>query len=314
MKRLAAILMLCGVAAAQAPQVPVTGNLGAGGSFPLVNSPAVIFTSDANHTMVYPEMTGSSGFIKVTSSVSLTATRNLIAPMAKGFQFTVENATTGGQAIQVIGTSGSGITIANGDTSLVASDGSNYVTGVPAGGGVTTFNTRSGAVTLSTGDVNAVGTISNSTTGNASTASAAATASSLAATPTQCSGATPVASGVAANGNANCIPGGAPSFSPKCNTDASPASCAADPAGYVTIGATGNELIVLTSAATSTSTFALTYITVGTVGSTNCAVAPTNIESMLPPHVDNITNGSAFDIHLPVAPTANSVCIAYTVF
>lgn len=61
--------------------------------------------------------------------------------------------------------------------------------------GVTSFNTRTGAVTLSTADVNAVGTITNSTSGNAATATA------LAGTPTLCStGNAPT--GVLANGNA----------------------------------------------------------------------------------------------------------------
>lgn len=133
---------------AQAPQIPVTGNLGAGGVFPLVNSPAVVFTSDANHTMVYPEMSGSSGFLKVTSSTSLTATRNLIAPLTKGFGWMVENATSGSQSIQVIGASGTGITIPNGQLAMVWSDGTNIVTFTSSGGGITAL----------TGDVTASGT------------------------------------------------------------------------------------------------------------------------------------------------------------
>ena len=42
------------------PQVPVNGTLGTNGIFPLVNSPGVVFATDANHTMSYPEMSGSS--------------------------------------------------------------------------------------------------------------------------------------------------------------------------------------------------------------------------------------------------------------
>jgi len=62
-------------------------------------------------------------------------------------------------------------------------------------GGVTTFNTRVGAVTLTAADVNALGPLTNSTSGNAATATA------LAATPTLCStGSAPT--GVLANGNA----------------------------------------------------------------------------------------------------------------
>jgi hypothetical protein len=70
------------------------------------------------------------------------------------------------------------------------------------GGGVQTFNGRTGNVTLQTGDVNAVGTISNSTTGNAATATA------LATTPTPCSG-SQLAGGVDAHGNSiNCATAG----------------------------------------------------------------------------------------------------------
>ena len=68
----------------------------------------------------------------------------------------------------------------------------------PAGSvssGVTSFNTRTGAVVLNQSDVNGVGTISNNTTGNAATASA------LAAAPSLCSsGQAP--RGIVANGNA----------------------------------------------------------------------------------------------------------------
>ncbi len=63
------------------------------------------------------------------------------------------------------------------------------------GGGVSSFNTRTGAVTLLVGDVNALGTITNSTSGNAATSTA------FASTPTLCSsGFAPT--GILANGNA----------------------------------------------------------------------------------------------------------------
>jgi hypothetical protein len=101
--------------------------LGSGGVFPLLSSPSLVFTSDADHIMAYPEVSGSSGVLVVTSSVSLTATRNLVAPLTKGFQWTVKNATTGGQSIKIVGSSGTGVTIANGSTALVFCDGANYV-------------------------------------------------------------------------------------------------------------------------------------------------------------------------------------------
>lgn len=128
MKKLFLTLLLgAAISRAQipAPPIPLTSNLGSGGVFPLLNSGTLVFSSDANHTMVYPEM--SASFIKVTSSVSLTATRNLVAPLTLGFAFTVENATTGGQSICVGGATGACVTIPNGTTTQVVSDGTNYL-------------------------------------------------------------------------------------------------------------------------------------------------------------------------------------------
>lgn len=110
-------------AAAQAPQIPLTGTAGPGGNFSFRNASPVSMTADANHTMVYPE--GSGAFVKVTSTVSLSATRNLIEPFLTNAQC-FENATTGGQAIQVIGASGTGVTIPNGSYACVQGDGTNY--------------------------------------------------------------------------------------------------------------------------------------------------------------------------------------------
>ena len=128
-----------------APQIPLTGSIGPGGIFPILNSGTLIFPSDADYTMTYPEV--SANFLKVTSAVTLTATRNLRAPVGIGFQFTVENATTGGQAIQVIGATGAGVVIANGSTATVTSDGTNYVTSTGTGSGFTTGNDLSGTST-----------------------------------------------------------------------------------------------------------------------------------------------------------------------
>ena len=137
------------------PQIPLTGNIGAGGVFPLINSPAVVFTSDANHTMTYPEMSGSSGFLLVTSGVSLTATRNLVAPMVAGFNWAIENATTGGHSIQVIGATGTGVTIASGYTMTVYCDGTNYVT-LPSASGGTVLSVTATAPVASTAGINPV--------------------------------------------------------------------------------------------------------------------------------------------------------------
>jgi hypothetical protein len=130
LKRLIALLFALGIPAlalAQAPQVPVTGGLGAGGNFPLISSPGLVFTSDAAHTMIYPETSGSSGVIVVTSSVPLTAARNVLVPLTKGFQWTVFNETTGGQTVNFCGATGMCAAVPNdGLPHLVSCDGANY--------------------------------------------------------------------------------------------------------------------------------------------------------------------------------------------
>jgi hypothetical protein len=149
----ALVVALFPVLWAQSPQIPVTGTLGAGGVFPLVNSPSVVFATDANHAMTYPEMSGSSGFILVTSSTALTTTRQLIAPLVKGFSWAIENATIGGSAIQVIGATGTGVTIANGYTLTVYCDGTNYVT-LPSASGGTVLGVTGTAPVSCTGGAN----------------------------------------------------------------------------------------------------------------------------------------------------------------
>ena len=158
----ALVVALFPVLWAQSPQIPVTGTLGAGGVFPLVNSPSVVFAADADHTMTYPEMSGSSGFLRVTSSVSLTATRNLIAPMIVGFNWAIENATTGGHSIQVIGATGTGVTIPSGSTMPVYFDSINYVT-TPAASGGTVLSVGATAPLASTGGTNPVLSLAQAT-------------------------------------------------------------------------------------------------------------------------------------------------------
>jgi hypothetical protein len=143
MRVLALALMLSSVAASaqspslgigQSPQIPLTANLGAGGNFPLIASPSIVYRTDASYSMVYPDMSGSSGFLRVTSTVALTAPRQLIGPSTTGFCWMIENATIGGQPIIISGVTGAGVSIANGTSVNVCSDGVNYVTPPVASG------------------------------------------------------------------------------------------------------------------------------------------------------------------------------------
>lgn len=91
------------------------------------------FTSDADLTLGYTDSNASQTFrnlvLNLTSSVTLTATRNLLLPstaLVKGYY--IFNNTTGGQAIQVKYASGTGVTIPNGRKAVVFGDGTNVLT------------------------------------------------------------------------------------------------------------------------------------------------------------------------------------------
>ncbi len=85
----------------------------------------VDFPSDANYTPT--AATVLAGYkLNVTSAFgSLTATRNLVLPLKKK-TWVIKNGTTGGHMIQVIGSSGTGVTIPNGATLEVICDGTNF--------------------------------------------------------------------------------------------------------------------------------------------------------------------------------------------
>ncbi len=85
---------------------------------------AIVMGSDSNITLSQAQAVSS--ILSVTSSVSLTATRNVVVPLATQ-QWTVFNGTTGSQSLQFIGSSGTGITVANGKRAMIYSDGTNVV-------------------------------------------------------------------------------------------------------------------------------------------------------------------------------------------
>lgn len=64
--------------------------------------------------------------LNITSSVTLTATRNVICPSVSKL-YVVRNATTGGQSIVIKTSAGSGVTIANGATNIVLCNGTDVV-------------------------------------------------------------------------------------------------------------------------------------------------------------------------------------------
>ena len=137
MKRLALLLFAATLAAAQGtpPAVSIGGSIGVMGGQSLTGQTNIVM-ANANYTMVPAEWW--AGTLVVTSSVPLTAPRSIIAPANTGQSYCVQNKTTGGQAIQIIAASGTGVTVPNGSTSCtpVRFDGTNYV---PASGDLSGF-------------------------------------------------------------------------------------------------------------------------------------------------------------------------------
>jgi len=89
----------------------------------------VDMSSDANVTLT--ELDGASDesrnmYIKMTSAVNLTQTRDVIVPTASKLYF-VENATDGSQSIRVKTAAGTGITITTGKSRVVFCDGTNVI-------------------------------------------------------------------------------------------------------------------------------------------------------------------------------------------
>jgi hypothetical protein len=85
--------------------------------------------TDANYTLT--SINGAtdearSMALNITSSVTLTATRNVICPSVSKL-YVVKNATTGGQSIVIKTSAGTGITVANGATAIVLCDGTNVI-------------------------------------------------------------------------------------------------------------------------------------------------------------------------------------------
>ena len=80
-------------------------------------------TVDADYTAVQSDYQGT--IMEFTSSLSLTATRNIFVPITSGYKWTVFNGTTGAQSLQFIGTGGTGITVANGKRAILYADGTN---------------------------------------------------------------------------------------------------------------------------------------------------------------------------------------------
>jgi hypothetical protein len=90
--------------------------------------------ADANETFTMPDATADdtrSFYLKITSAVSLTATREItLGPNTVSKTWIIENATTGSQIITIKQGSGATVDIANGDKTMVVTDGAGAVAAV----------------------------------------------------------------------------------------------------------------------------------------------------------------------------------------
>jgi hypothetical protein len=122
--------------------------------------------ADANETFTMPDATADgtrSLYLKITSAVSLTATRTVtLAPNTVSKVWIIENATSGSQSITIAQGSGATVTVPTGQKVMIVTDG--------AGGGaaVTNANPTAAAVNLATG-VTGTLPIANGGTGTTST-------------------------------------------------------------------------------------------------------------------------------------------------
>jgi hypothetical protein len=141
-----------------------------------------ITMSDANYTLTsFNGVTDEARNAVLVVTGTNNAVRDLIPPVVKKL-YTIANNTTGGNAIRVIGASGTGVNIPNGATCLVYCDGTNFVNGLSGSIGSFSINgalSTTGALTY--GGV----TLSNSVTGTGSMAlSASPTFTGTPAAPT----------------------------------------------------------------------------------------------------------------------------------
>lgn len=103
----------------------------------MVGFGAVQFTNDANLTLSIANSSASqlarNFYLRVTSTVTLSAQRDLITPTDSTTSqpikktYTVENLTTGGQAIRVITATGTGVVVPNGKKMILYVDGTNVI-------------------------------------------------------------------------------------------------------------------------------------------------------------------------------------------
>jgi microcystin-dependent protein len=132
-----------------------------------------ITMTDANYTLSnFNGVVDEARNQVLVMSGALTATRNVIAPLVEK-TYIIKNSTSGSQSIQIIGSSGLGVTIPNGVTALVYCDGTNFYNAISGSVGNFTVNGNlsvTGTTSLSGALTYGGVALSNSVTGTGSMA------------------------------------------------------------------------------------------------------------------------------------------------
>lgn len=174
-----------------------------------------IAMSDANYTL--SALNGSVDQARnavLIATGTLSAQRNIVAPLVEK-TYTIKNSTTGGFGIQIIGASGTGVVIANGQTQSVFCDGTNFypafVGGTTVSGpasstdnAIARFDGTTGAIiqnsNVTISDVGAISTGSTITATGTVTGGSISTGGGVTATGTVTGGAISTGGGVTATG------------------------------------------------------------------------------------------------------------------
>ena len=137
-----------------------------------VSGVIAITMTDANYTLSnFNGVVDEARNQVLVMSGALTATRNVIAPLVEK-TYIVKNSTSGSQSIQIIGSSGLGVTIPNGITALVYCDGTNFYNAITGSVGAFTVNGAlgvTGATSLTTGSISGIMTAPTAAAGTNTT-------------------------------------------------------------------------------------------------------------------------------------------------
>ena len=170
---------------------------------------------DANYTLTnFNGVVDEARNAVIVATGALSAQRNIIAPLVEK-TYAIQNNTTGGFAVQIIGPSGTGVIVPNGSTVLVYCDGTNFLPLTTGSAGnfrvagnltVTGTTTLTGALTASTAAFSgAISSVNPVFTGvpTAPTASAGTNTTQIATTAFVQSATTALNLGTMATQNAN---------------------------------------------------------------------------------------------------------------